>query len=233
MRAVLLVAVSLLMIGLIAGCSRATVQRPQQTTSSGSARPSAAPTTASSHPPPNARPGTGAPISEVISWIEAGRPVDAAGYHSATRDGVTTELGEGVAFTVADSSSPPAATCVTDPRHTAGALACLVAFSDPPPRPAEVYGEWKGNWVDFDGTTLQVGSAHGDPGPFANGDGPQLPSGATLSFSDYRCRADQLDLFCVNYAHRSAVRLSSTGATPFGCLQPVPAPPGAGKLFSC
>ena len=97
---------------------------------------------------------------------------------------------------------------MTDSKHTGGALACLVDLTNPPPRPDTAYGEWKGGWVDFDGTNLQVGSARGDPGPFLNGNGPELANGDSLSFGDYRCRADQAGLFCVNYAHQSAVRFS-------------------------
>lgn len=102
-----------------------------------------------------------------------------------------------------------------------------------PPRPAAVYGEWLSGWVDFDGTSVQVGSAHGDPGPFINGDGPELPSGKSLAFGDFRCRTDQIGVFCVNYAHRSAVRFAAAGIEPFGCLQPVPPPEGVGEKFSC
>lgn len=217
MRTVLLITVSL----LAAGCSHATVKQPEQTeqpsiTTSQPPRSSA--------PAPAARPRSGAPIDDVISWIEAGRPVDTAGYHTATRDGETTELGDDIAFTAA--SGP----CVTS---SGSALSCLVNLADPPARPEGVYGEWKGNWVDFDGTSVQVGSGHADPGPFHSGDGPKLPDGAALSFGDYRCRADQTGLSCVNYAHRSAIRLSSTGVEPFGCLQPATAPEGVGRLFSC
>lgn len=225
MRIAVLIAVSLL-----AACSHATVKPPEQptTSTSGSARPA----TTSPTPAPAAPPRTGAPIADVIGWIEAGRPADAARYHTATRDGQSTQLGDDIAFTSPAGPSAPTA-CMTDSHHAGGALACLVSLADPPPRPADVYGEWKGNWVDFDGTTLQVGSAHGDPGPFQSGDGPKLPDGAALSFGDYRCRADHADLFCVNYAHRSAVRFGSAGVEPFGCLQPAPAPEGVGRFFRC
>ncbi|BCI87928.1 hypothetical protein NIIDMKKI_31340 [Mycobacterium kansasii] len=46
-----------------------------------------------------------------------------------------------------------------------------------PPAPATAYGEWKGGWVDFDGVKLQVGASRGDPGPFVNGNGPELAEG--------------------------------------------------------
>ena len=95
------------------------------------------------------------------------------------------------------------------------------------------YGEWKGGWIDFDGTSVQIGSVHGDPGRFVAGTGPELAYGDTLCFGDYRCRADQSGLFCVNYAHQSAVRFNSAGIVQFGCLRSVPAPDGIGIAFRC
>jgi hypothetical protein len=112
-------------------------------------------------------------------------------------------------------------------------LACLVDLVDPPPRPQDAYGEWKGGWVDYDGTSVAVGSVHGDPGRFTAGTGPELPYGRVLAFGDYRCRADPAGLFCANYAHQSAVRFSDAGIEPFGCLQPITAPPQVGEMFSC
>jgi hypothetical protein len=108
-----------------------------------------------------------------------------------------------------------------------------VNLTNPPPRPDTAYGDWKGGWVDFDGTNLQVGAARADPGPFINGNGPELANGDSLSFGDYRCRADQAALFCVNYAHQSAVRFAAAGVQPFGCLRSVPPPDGVGTAFSC
>lgn len=224
---------------LAAGCSGATVGPADTAETAGSAPAPSAPSTAASTAPSTTRPASappaGAPISAVIDWIEAGHPVDAAGYHRVSRDGVSTDLGADIGFTVpaAPAGAARPTSCITDTRLTGGALACLADLSTPPPRPAAVYGEWKGNWVDFDGTTLQVGSAHADPGPFGNGDGPVLPDGAALAFADYRCRSDRAGLFCVNYAHRSGLRLSSAGVEPFGCLHAVPAPDDAGALFRC
>lgn len=209
---------------VVAGCAHGGGGQPQPTHTSTSPTPHTTTTSAE----PSAAPAAGAPISEVIAWVEAGRATDVAGYHSATRDGATTDLGDEVAFTSAAGSSG-AARCVT----TGNTLSCLVDLVNPPPRPPDVYGQWKGNWIDFDGANLQVGSAHGDPGPFLRGDGPEVPDGATLAFGDYRCRADETGLFCVNYAHRSAARLASAGVEPYGCLHPVPPPDGAGKYFSC
>jgi hypothetical protein len=211
---------------LVSGCSHPVGGQSGPTQSSSPATPAPA----SGKPPePSTPPAAGAAISDVIGWIEAGHPADPVRYHAVTRDGVTTQLGSDIAFTV------PAAkvACTTDSKHTGGALVCLVDLAKPPPRPDTAYGEWKGGWADFDGTNLQIGAARGDPGPFVNGDGPELASGDTLSYDDYRCRADQVGLFCVNYAHQSAARFSSAGIEQFGCLRSVPPPDGIGIAFSC
>jgi hypothetical protein len=178
--------------------------------------------------PPTTAPTKGAPISDVIRWIEAGNPVDPGGFHTASRDGATVALDNEVAFVTAGTE----ANCVTN-SYQDGALSCLVKLTDPPPRPESLEGVWKGNWIDFAGTTLDVGSTHGDPGPFVNGTGAELAAGQTLSFGDYRCRADVAGLFCVNYAHQSAVAMSAADVEPFGCLQPASSPPGIGRHFSC
>jgi len=230
MRIAALIAVSFLAAGLVAGCSHAGSSQSRQTptatqTSSGVvASPSVGKPSAPSTPP-----AAGAAISDVIAWIEAGHPADPARYHVVTRDGGTTQLGNDLAFAVPSGK----VVCMTDSKHTGGALACLVDLASPPPRPETAYGEWKGGWVDFDGTNLQIGAARGDPGPFVNGNGPELANGDSLSYDDYRCRADQVGLFCVNYAHQSAVRFSNAGIEQFGCLRSVPAPDGVGIAFSC
>jgi hypothetical protein len=229
MRIAALVAATL----LVAGCSHPAgdnAGRPQTTpeTSAGTAPTTTAPS-GSKPPVPSGAPASGAAISDVIAWIEAGHPADPGRYHSATREGATTPLGNDIALTAQGGK----VSCMTDARHTGGALACLVNLTNPPPRPDTAYGEWKGGWVDFDGTILQVGSARADPGPFLNGNGPELANGDSLSFGDYRCRADQSGLFCVNYAHQSAVRFATAGIQPFGCLKSVPPPDGVGTAFSC
>jgi hypothetical protein len=225
MRIAGLIATSL----LVAGCSQsaggegeriAPVPSTQVTTAT--ARPSTIPPTSTKPAQP---PKPGAPIVNVIAWVETGSPADAGAYHSATRDGAITELGDDVAFTTPSGKT----NCMT----AGGTLACLVDLADPPPRPTEVYGEWKGGWVDFAGPTLEVGSAHGDPGRFSTGTGPELPYGQALEFGDYRCRADPAGLFCVNYAHRSAARFSDAGIEPFGCLQKATPPADIGLKFSC
>ncbi|MBX9641515.1 MAG: hypothetical protein K2X97_17840, partial [Mycobacteriaceae bacterium] len=119
-----------------------------------------------------------------MAWTEAAHPADPARY----------QLDANVAFSAADGK----AKCTTDSKHTAGLLSCLVDLINPPPRPDTAYGEWKGGWVDFDGTNLQFGSARADPGPFLAGTGTPLADGDSLSFGDFRCRADQAGLVCVN-----------------------------------
>lgn len=218
---------------LVAGCSRATVGEPEPTAGAPTSSRTApsAPVTSSTTPVPESPPGVEASVAEVISFVEAGHAAEAAGYHTATRDGEATDLGDDIAFTVAPGPAGATA-CMTDSQHTAGALVCLVGLANPPPPPEAVYGQWKGNWVDYDGMNLQVGSAHGDPGPFRSGDGPQLPDGETLAFGDFRCRTDGSDLYCVNYAHRSAVRFDVSGVQVFGCLHPVQ-PAAGGLSFRC
>ncbi|MCK0174317.1 MULTISPECIES: hypothetical protein [Mycobacteriaceae] len=225
MRIAVLVATAV----LAAGCSQGVDGQPEPEPSQQSAAAAAQPTVTSSPPAsPSLPPAAAAPVGEVITWIEAAPPAPVDGFRSVSRDGAATDLGDGVAFVTPSGTSK----CVTDGR-AGGALTCLVDLSDPPPQPADVYGEWKGGWVDYPGPTLTVGSAHADAGPFAAGFGAELPYGQALNFGDYRCRADEEGLFCVNYAHRSAVRLSNTGVGTFGCLQPEPTPADVGARFSC
>jgi hypothetical protein len=229
MRIAALIAASV----LVAGCSHSVGGDAERSTPSLTVPPSttrAAPSTSSPAPkPPVKAPGPGAPMSDVIAWVEAGTAADPGSFHSATRDGVSTDLGEDVAFVTPSGKS----NCMTDTKYSDGALACLVDLTNPPPRPDDAYGEWKGGWVDYDGMSVRVGSVHGDPGRFAAGEGSQLPYGQSLAFGDYRCRSDQAGLICVNYAHQSAVRLSDAGVQTFGCLQPATAPPQIGEMFSC
>jgi hypothetical protein len=214
---------------LVAGCSQAVDGQARQTQPTLSA-PSVTRTAPSSTspPPPAGPPKAGAPIGEVIRWIEAAPPASPDGFHMVGREGTSTDLGADIAFTTPAGTSK----CVTD-RRAEGALTCLVELRDPPERPADVYGEWKGGWVDFPGSTLDVGSTHGDPGPFSDGFGVELPYGKALDFGDYRCRTDPSGLFCVNYAHQSAARFSDAGIEPFGCLHRVSPPPDIGARFSC
>lgn len=213
---------------LVAGCSHTTGGQSAPTpstsqTSTGAGAPGSA------APGPAGAPGAGAAISDVIAWIEAGHPADPGRFHTASRDGATTPLGDDIAVTAVAGK----VSCMTDAKHTGGALACLVNLTNPPPAPATAYGQWQGGWISFDGVNLQVGSARADPGPFLNGNGPELASGDSLSFGDYRCRADQTGLYCVNYAHQSAARFSPAGIVPYGCLKSAPPPDGVGAAFSC
>jgi hypothetical protein len=232
MRIALLVAMS----ALVAGCSGGTggpadgTESTSATGTTSAAKTSTTTTTSTTKPSAaaGATPRQGAAIADVIAWIEAGTPADVAGYHSMTRGGETTTLGDGVAFTTAGAET----NCVTN-RYRDGALACLVKLADPPPRPAGLESAWKANWVDFAGTTVDVGSPHGDPGPFRDGTGAELPAGQSLSFGDYRCRADAAGLFCVDYAHQAAIALSAHGVAPFGCLQKTAPPADIGLRFSC
>ncbi len=185
-------------------------------------------TTSATSTTPSAAPAAGVPIAEVIKWVAAAGPVDAAQYHVALRPGSTVQLGDDVAFT-----TPSGTTCMTDAKHGTPGLACLVDLTDPPPQPPDVYGVWKGGWVDFDGAGVQVGSAHGDPGRFSNGQGPELPYDRSLSFGDYRCRTDETALFCVNYAHQSAVRFSAGGIDTYACARQLTPPAGIGVQYVC
>ncbi len=219
MRIAVLIAASV----LLAACSAQTDGRAMR--SPGASSPTV---TTPSAPRVSTPPAVGAPISEVIRWIEAATSADPSAFHTAIRDGATTQLGDDVAFTTPSGTSQ----CMTD-QHADGALACLLTLTSPPPRPADVEGEWKGGWVDFPGMQLDIGSAHGDPGRFGAGTGAQLPYGQALAFGDYRCRSDPTGLFCVDYAHQSAARFSDAGVGVFGCLRQVEAPPGIGSRFSC
>lgn len=211
MRIAALVAIPL----LIAGCSNTVGGNSGHPTSTQTAPPASS----TKAPQASGAPTPGAPIAAVVAWIEAAHPADPARY----------QLDANVAF----SATSGKAKCTTDAKHTAGLLSCLVALTNPPPRPDTAYGEWKGGWVDFDGTNLLVGAARADPGPFLAGAGAVLADGDSLSFGDYRCRADQTGTFCVNYAHQSAARFSAAGVEPYGCLRSVPPPDGVGTAFNC
>src|SRR6185312_5614733 len=197
MRIAAMIAASL----LVAGCSHTTGSHTEPTPGA-TQTPAGSAAGPSVSKPQAAAPTAGAAISDVIAWIEAGHPADPGRYHTATRDGAGTPLGDDIALTGAAGK----VSCATDSQHTGGSLVCLVKLTTPPPAPATAYGQWQGGWVTFDGVNLQVGSARGDPGPFVNGNGPELANGDSLSFGDYRCRADQAGLYCVNYAHQSAAK---------------------------
>ena len=154
--------------------------------------------------------------------------MDGADFRVALRAGTTTSLGDDVAFT-----TPSGISCMTDAKHGSPGLACLVNLIDPPPQPADVYGAWKGGWVDFDGDSVEVGSAHGDPGRFAAGQGTPLPVDRSLSFGDFRCRTDTSALVCVNFARRTAVYYSDAGIDTFGCARQSTPSAGIGVQYTC
>lgn len=223
---------SLLMAGLLlAGCSGSAEDSGASTSAvqTPSSSPVPTPRSTSKPPVPAGPPPADAPVAAVIAWVQAGAPVDVAGFHSATREGTTTDLGKDVAFVTPSGKTQ----CRTDDTLTEGALACLVEFTDPPAEPADLVGQWVGNWVDFDGASAQAGSVHGDPGPFTEGIGAELAYGTTMKFGDYQCRTDPAGLFCVNFARQSAVQMSDAGVVAFGCLQEVAPPADVGVRYEC
>lgn len=231
MRIAVLLAASV----LVAGCSQIPAGQPGPTeltpitpsrTSSATKTSTSAATTSSSASA--TAPGPSASAGEAVAWVEAAPPVDGADFQVALRNGISTPLGDDTAFTTAFGTS-----CMTDSKRVASGLACLVELLDPPPQPPDVYGVWKGGWVDYDGTGVRVGSAHGDPGRFSAGQGPPLPTGGSLSFGDFRCRADTAALVCVNYANNTAVRYSDDGIAAFGCTRQTPPQAGIGIQYTC
>lgn len=226
MRIAALIAVS----ALAAACSQSVggEAEPSRSAAPTPSVSSAAPPTSPNRP---GAPATGASVDAVIAWIEGATAADPGAYHVAFRDGVTTELGEAVAF-IAPSGPPHTTTqCITG--AGTAALTCLLDLTSPPPRPAQAEGMWKPGWIEFSGTTASVGALRGDPGPFVNGIGTELAPGQSLTVGDNRCRSDATGLYCVNYAHRAAVRIAADGVVPFGCLAEVPPPPESALLFSC
>ena len=87
--------------------------------------------------------------------------------------------------------------------------------------------------MDFDGSNVRIGSAHGDPGRFAVGQGAPLPPGGSVSFGDFRCRTDAGTLVCINYSHHTGVRYSDDGIDTFGCTRQSPPSAGVGEQYSC
>lgn len=228
---------------LVAGCSGLSTDRPGPTaltpispshiagkSATSSTRTSMSTATSTSNRSAVASadaPEPGAPVDEAIAWVAAAAPVDGKDFQVALRNGATTSLGQDYAFT-----TPSGTSCMTDTKRGSAALSCLVDLTAPPSQPPDVYGVWKGGWVDFDGGTVQIGSAHGDPGRFSAGRGAPLPAGGSLSFGDFRCRTDASTLVCVNYARQTAVRYSDDGVEPYGCTRQTPAA-GIGIQFSC
>lgn len=234
MRVPVLVAAAVLGTGMLTCCSPGpdsgskpgalTPISPSKT--SPTSPPATGPATSTADQVP--APGLAATAAQAIAWVEAAPPVDAADFDVALRGPVTTALGDDVAFT-----TPAGISCMTDVKRSAADLACLVDLTDPPPQPPDTYGVWKGGWVDFDGAGVKVGSAHGDPGRFAAGQGPPLAPGGSLSFGDFRCRTDPVVLVCVNYARQTAVRYGDDGVYAYGCDRQRPPTAGIGIEFRC
>lgn len=229
MRIAVLFAASL----LLAGCSQAQDSRPGSTRLTPISPSQSASATRSTGTTPEttaaatAAPAPGVPVAAALAWVQGAGPIDAAEFHVALRSGTSTPLGDDVAFT-----TPSGTTCMTDTKR-GGGLACLVNLTDPPPQPPDIYGAWKGGWVDYDGTSVQVGSAHGDPGRFALGQGAPLPQDRSLSFGDFRCRNDSSTLVCGNFAHQTAVRYSDDGIDTYGCTRTQQPAAGIGVQYSC
>lgn len=214
-------AVLVMASALVAGCAQdmkgAAVSAPP---------PLTAITPGTSAPVPTGTPARGAPIADIARWVAAGKAVPVDKFGSVTRDGASTDV-QGVAF------STDTVSCISSAHYNDGALACLVKLTDPPPKPPDAYTVWKGNWVDFDGTSVNIGSLHGDPGPFGDGSGARLGAGETLKFGDFACRADGDAVVCANHAHQTAARMRPAGVDGFGCLTPAQAPPDIGIRLSC
>lgn len=233
------VAVILSGLVLVAGCSQVPVTQPgpaeltpitpSRTASAPSTSTLTSPTSPTTRAQSEAAPAAGAPVESVVAWVQAGAPVDDADFRVALRGGTAVPLGEDTAFVTASGIS-----CMTDVKRAPGDLACLVRhLVSPPPQPADSSGYWVGNWVDFNGARVQVGGIHGDPGRFTVGSGAPLPTGPSVSFGDFRCRADATTLVCVNYAHKTGVRYSDAGIDTYGCTRQVPPAAGIGEQYTC
>lgn len=199
---------------LVAGCSQTTPGQATESTAASNAV---------------STPGPRAPIGDVIAFVEAGESADEADYHDATLSGDVHHLDNSIAFT----TSTGAMRCATgETSYDLGLLSCVTELTDPPPKPTVVDGNWVSGWLDFPGDELTLGSVHGDPGIFSYGDGTVLPDGQSLTFGDYRCRAEKSAVYCVNYLHRSGFAFSDAGVLPFGCLRPGKSEIG-GEQFRC
>lgn len=233
MRIAVLTAAAVLLTGGVSACSSGPTAQPTltpispKTPSASSQPPPTSSKTSPTVPIPSAAPTGATPIETAMAWVGAGKPADPAAFHTAIRDGVTTQLNADVAFVTPTGTTE----CMTEEK-SGGALACLVNLRKPPTEPTDSYGHWIGGWTDFDGSTLAVGSSHADPGRFAAGKGAELPYGSSLRFGDYQCRSDPDGLFCVNFARQSGVKFADSGVEPLGCLKLVDAPE-LGLKFSC
>ncbi|WP_227996143.1 hypothetical protein [Nocardia australiensis] len=171
-------------------------------------------------------------LAQMVAWVRAGAPGDEARYRTAhLDDGSVTDLESDRAFT----SPSGKISCTSDYEEGSEGLDCLVDLADPPPKPAKLQGNWTGGWINYTGDEANIGSLHGDPGPFIRGRGPELPYGSTVVVREYACRSESSGVTCVNPNAGSGVRISDAGVVAFGCLRerPVPSNRNVGKLFHC
>lgn len=229
----------LCLIFLVTGCVAHTQQEsPTSSTPPSVSAPSKASTTTTAIPPTattsrTPAPGPHASVESVTRWIEAGDPVDAEGFRTVDQDGVPAQLSQReVAFRAPGDLGPRViGGCITAFKYKVP-LSCLPGIRNAPPRPPDLPGQWIAGWVSFDGATVTVGSRHGDPGPFSEGVGLPLEYGKRLKFGDYQCRSDQKGLYCVNYPHRSAIRMSEELEV-YGCTKRAAPPRGIGVQYDC
>ncbi|MFD0363593.1 hypothetical protein ACFQZZ_19265 [Nocardia sp. GCM10030253] len=224
MRIVALTAIVLLSAGCAAESDHRSHGTPSSTTAAAD-ESSAVPTTRSA-------PTQGASVADLESWTRAGHKVEASEYSTARLDsGAVTDLKSDRAFT----SPSGKISCITDYEHGDQGIVCLVELKNPPAKPHDGMGNWKGGWIRYTGSKLTVGAFRGDPGPFVQGRGPELPYGSALSMRGFTCRMDSSGLTCVNPAVGSGVQMSDAGVIPFGCLKEQAATQNdnAGVLFSC
>ncbi|WP_328405042.1 hypothetical protein [Nocardia sp. NBC_00403] len=212
---------------LSAGCAAETNHRSAAAPSSAgvaSVGPSASST--------RSAPTSGASVADLESWTRAGSAADPVGYRTARLgSGAVTDLKSDRAFT----SPSGKISCITDYEHGDRGVVCLVELKNPPAEPHDGIGNWKGGWIRYTGGKLTVGAFRGDPGPFVQGRGPELPYGSALSIRDFTCRMDASGLTCVNPEAGSGVQMSDAGVIPFGCLKQQVVTPNdnAGVLFGC
>lgn len=228
---------------LLTGCASPVAQKTSETssaTSTSASGTSSATTvvTSTSAPKPTTAggppPGPGASAAAVISWIEAAAPADAANFQNVDLDGTVTKLdGDDVAFRLPGDVPNRTLTGCISYKWTEPQFSCLGGVSNPPSKPPGIEGEWISSWVDFDGKTVDIGSLHGDPGAFNNGNGKPLDYGTRIKFGDYQCRSDPSGMYCANYPHQSAIRLWGKSFIAYGCVKVKTPPHGTGEQFDC
>ncbi|NGX07168.1 hypothetical protein [Mycobacteroides franklinii] len=231
----------LALILLVAGCAPQRQQTPSTSSSAASTSSSSTASTTTSTTTSRTTttmsrapaPGPRASVESVTRWIEAGDPVAAEKFRTVDQDGTPGQLPEGdVAFRAPGELGPrTVGGCITEMKYQEP-LSCLPGLRNAPRRPPDLPGQWIGGWVSFDGATVTIGSRHGDPGPFIAGVGLPLEYGKRLKFGDYQCRSDQKGLYCVNYPHHSAIRMSDELEV-FGCTKRATPPRGIGVQYDC